>query len=61
MEKNLSLKVCGNVELFKANKSQRSAIVSRYCLVKQRTVCIINAWGYTEILQEKCVASAIPR
>ena len=22
----------------------------RYCLVKQRTVCIINIWGYTEIL-----------
>ena len=21
-----------------------------YCLVKQTTVCIINAWGYTEIL-----------
>ena len=22
----------------------------RYCLVQQRTVCIINVWGYTEIL-----------
>jgi len=22
----------------------------RYCLVKQRTLCIINVWGYTEIL-----------
>ena len=22
----------------------------RYCLVEQRTVCIVNVWGYTEIL-----------
>ena len=34
----------------------KSGLVSKegycfgYCLVKQRTVCIINVWGYTEIL-----------
>ena len=26
----------------------------RYCLVEQRTVCIVNVWGYTEILP--CIA-----
>ena len=27
------------------------------CLVKQRTVCIINVWGYTEILPIPFLAS----
>ena len=49
-KKIVSLKVCDtkwlNLSLFKADKSQRSSIVS----VKQRAVCIMNVWGYTEIL-----------
>ena len=28
----------------------KSTYCFRYCLVEQRTVCIINVWGYTEIL-----------
>ena len=29
-----------------------NASTSSYCFVKQRAVCIINVWGYTEILPE---------
>ena len=38
--------------LLKADKSQRSSFVSPidYCILKQRAVCIIYVWGYTEIL-----------
>ena len=31
----------------------------RYCLVKQRTVCTINVWGYTEILPCKVADSCL--
>ena len=49
--KKLSLKVCDiKWRVMQSEWVSKKRYCLRHCLVKQRTVCIINVWGYTEIL-----------
>ena len=39
-----------NFEVIQSSKVSKEIYCFHYCSIKQRTVCIINVWGYTEIL-----------
>ena len=39
-----------NFEVIQSSKVSNEIYCFHYCSIKQRTICIINVWGYTEIL-----------
>ena len=47
-------------KLIQSEQVSKERYCFRNCLEKQRTVCIINVWGYTEILPRVPVPKKIP-